>query len=261
MRATLAQSRYLVFATFLTVLALPMGCGHYLVPGPFQPLAKESQQAPDVQTYMEVADDGTVTYVQNRLEVSVRAMTDEELNRQFASLSQDGKGTADELPTNAFTYGDWVDKKTGRPPQRFAMFKVTVKNYELPKVKFDPLEVTIESANGRNYYPWGSFDFEEYFRRFPLAFNGLGYQRLEERKGMIRRANYPDDEFCFSGQEVEGYIIFPVIHDDVEEITFHLPGLGLRYNFRDEPVESKDLAFRFKRDLTKVRTYEELVAE
>ncbi|NKB66516.1 MAG: hypothetical protein GKR89_05605 [Candidatus Latescibacteria bacterium] len=261
MRVTLTRSGYLVFAVLLAAIMLPMGCGHYLVPGPFQPLAKENQQAPDSETYMEVADDGTVTYVQNRLEISVRPMVDEELNRQFAALSQDGKGPADELPTNAFTYGDWVDKKTGKPPQRFSIFKVIVKNYELPKVKFDPLNVTIESANGRTYYPWGSFDFEEYFRRFPRAFNGLGYRRLEERLGMARRGQYPDDEFCFSGQEVEGYVIFPRIHDDVEEVTFQLSELGLRYNFRNEPVETKDLAFRFQRELIKVRTYEELAVE
>ena len=120
--------------------------------------------------------------------------------------------------------------------------------------------VTIESANGRHYYPWGTYDVEEYFRRFPLAFNGLGYLRFDERRDIYNRAKYPDDEFCFSGQEVEGYVIFSKIHDDVAEIVFHIPEFGLRYNFRNEPLETIDLQFRFKRDIQRVKNIDKLAA-
>ena len=75
----------LVFS--LAALALFAGCGHYRVPGKFEPLEAAQQRATGEGTSMKILDDGTVTFVQNRLEVSVRPMTDEEINRQYpASL-------------------------------------------------------------------------------------------------------------------------------------------------------------------------------
>ena len=246
--------------SILAAAALLLGCGHYLVPGRFQPL-EVAQQQTDVQgSNMKILDDGTVTFVQNRLEVSVRPMEDEEINRQYPAQSTNARGPADELPSNPFTYGNWIDPRTGKAPQRLSIFKITVKNYEYPKVKFDPLTVTVESANGRRYYPWGGYDVEEYFRRFPLAFNGLGYMRFDERRDLFNQAKYPDDDFCFSGQEVEGYVVFPKIHDDVAEIAFRIPEFGLRYNFRNEPLETIDLSFRFKRDIKKVKNIDKLAA-
>ena len=246
--------------SILGAVALLLGCGHYLVPGRFQPL-EVAQQQTDIQgSSMKILDDGTVTFAQNRLEVSVRPMDDEEINRQYPAQSTNASGPADELPSNPFTYGNWIDPRTGKSPQRLSIFKITVKNYEYPKVKFDPLTVNVESANGRHYYPWGSYDVEEYFRRFPLAFNGLGYMRFDERRDLYNQAKYPDDEFCFSGQEVEGYVVFPKIHDDVAEIAVEIPEFGLRYNFRNEPLETIDLRFRFKRDIDKVKNIDKLAA-
>ena len=246
--------------SILAAVALLLGCGHYLIPGRFQPL-EVAQQQTDIQgSSMKILDDGTVTFVQNRLEVSVRPMTDEEINRQFPAESTNASGPADELPSNPFTYGNWIDPRTGKAPQRLSTFKITVKNYEYPKVKFDPLMVTVESANGRIYYPWGGYDVEEYFRRFPIAFNGLGWVRYDARKDIYSRTKYPDDEFCFSGQEVEGYVVFSKIHDDVSEIAVEIPEFGLRYNFRNEPIETIDLSFRFKRDIKKVKNIDKLAA-
>lgn len=237
------------------------GCGYYLVPENFQPLEAGQQKTPGEGTQMEVLDDGTVNFLQNRLEVSVRPMTDEELNRQFSAASTNSGGPAEELPSNPFTYGNWEDSRPGRMPKRFSIFKVNVKNYEYPKVKFDPLQVVVRSGNGRSYYPWGSYDVEEYFRRFSLGFNGLGYMRLNERRDIFTRTRYPDDEFCFSGQEVGGYIVFPKIHDDVEEVIVVIPGLGIRYDFRSEPLETIDLSFRFKRNIRKVKNLDELATK
>ena len=246
--------------SILAATALLLGCGHYLIPGRFQPL-EIAQQQTDIQgSSMKILDDGTVTFVQNRLEVSVRPMTDEEINRQFPAESTNASGPADELPSNPFTYGNWIDPRTGKAPQRLSIFKITVKNYEYPKVKFDPLMVTVESANGRIYYPWGGYDVEEYFRRFPIAFNGLGWVRYDARKDIYSRTKYPDDEFCFSGQEVSGYVVFSKIHDDVSEIAVEIPEFGLRYNFRNEPIETIDLSFRFKRDIKKVKNIDKLAA-
>lgn len=250
----------LTLAFSFAALAFCMGCGHYLVPGKFQPLEVGQQQVVGSGTSMKILDDGTVTFVQNRLEVSVRPMTDEEINRQYPAQSSNAHGPTDELPSNPFTYGNWIDGRTGKAPKRLSIFRINIKNYEYPKVKFDPLMVTIESVNGRHYYPWGDYDAEEYFRRYPLAFNGLGYLRYRERRDLYTQGKYPDDEFCFSGQEVEGYVVFSKIHDDVAEVTVVIPQFGLRYNYRNEPVETIDLSFRFKRDIQKVKNLDKLAA-
>ena len=255
------RNRISIAAVLVAISCFAWTCGYYLIPGPFQPFAADLQSVADPSARMEIFDDGTAAYIVDRLEVSVRYMSDEELNRQFASFSADGRGPADELPTNALTHGDWKDPRTGLSPQRLSVFKVSVKNYQFPKVKFDPLDVTVVSDNGRTYYPWGSFDVVEYFRRFALAYNGLGYERFQERRGMMTRLRYPDDEFVFSGQTVEGFVVFPKVHDDVERVTFHIVSLGTRYDFRSEPVEQIDLAFRFERQLRRVRTYDELAAQ
>lgn len=246
---TMRRSYALLIAAGILALA---GCGHFLVPTAFRPVNVEDQIKQGAQTTMEVHDDGSVVWIQGRLEVSVRPMTDEELNRQFASFSDDGPGPGYMLPTNVYTYGNWKDPVTGKSPSRFSVFRVDVKNYEYPKVKFDVLATSIEADNQRIYYPWGQYDFEEYFRRFPRAYNGLGYMRYRERQSQLKRTLYPDDAFCFSGQELSGYIVFEDVHTDVREIIFKIPRFGLRYDFRNEPLETVDLSFRFERDLLKV---------
>ena len=55
-------------------------------------------------------------------------------------------------------------------------------------------------------------------------------------------------------------MVFSKIHDDVTEIVVEIPELGLRYNFRNEPVETIDLRFRFKRDIKKVKNIDALAA-
>ena len=252
MQARHGSRRRAVIAATLGSIAMA-GCGHFLVPTAFRPVGSGDQIRHSEGTSMEVSDAGTVAWVQGRLEVSVRAMTDLELDRQYPAFSDDSYGPDDELPTNVFTYGDWEDPRSGQPPSRFSVFKISVKNYEYPKVKFDSLTPVIEASNGRIYYPWGQYDFKEFFRRFPLAYNGLGYKRYRERLSLLNLALYPEDDFCFSGQEFEGYIVFDKIHTDVDDIVFRIPSVGIRYDFRDEPLETVSLAFKFERDLIKVK--------
>ncbi len=55
-------------------------------------------------------------------------------------------------------------------------------------------------------------------------------------------------------------MVLSKIHDDVGEIAVRIPEFGLRYNYRNEPVETIDLSFRFKRDIKKVKNIEKLAA-
>ena len=53
----------------------------------------------------------------------------------------------------------------------------------------------------------------------------------------------------FSGQEEEGYIVFPVLHKDVSNFTINVPDMAVRFDYKGEPVETIDLAFEFQREI------------
>ena len=73
---------------------------------------------------MTVADDGSVRFTLDRLEVSLRPMTAEELNRQF--------------PARDFRHR--------------TVFRLGVKNYTYPKVFIDPASIVMRSPDGRKWY-------------------------------------------------------------------------------------------------------------
>ncbi|SVE30085.1 uncharacterized protein METZ01_LOCUS482939, partial [marine metagenome] len=58
-------------------------CGYYHYAGPLSPLDEQG-------VALTVADDGSVTFTQDRFEVRLRYVTDRELNRQFAAHSTAG---------------------------------------------------------------------------------------------------------------------------------------------------------------------------
>ena len=114
-----------------------------------------------------VADDGTVSYIQGRLEISLRPMTDAELNRQFSAYSDDGVDSS-----NPYTFGNSTYFRTGDTPQRFTVFKAFVSNYEYPKVYLDPKKVYITTSNGRKYYALTRKQLEIYYRRYVQSGSG-----------------------------------------------------------------------------------------
>ena len=122
----------------LTALLSLSACGRYF-PTALQPASEQAEA-------MEINDDGSVTFRLGRLAVSVKPMTDAELNRQFLSESTGG---ADAL--NPYTFGDWAVAGDDWTPPRFTVFRVQVSNYEFPKVQLDPLEMSVTTANNRTY--------------------------------------------------------------------------------------------------------------
>ena len=73
-------SRAVTVVSGLT-LALIWGCSYHYVAGPLRPTETQG-------TEMTIADDGGVTFTQGRLEVRLRPVTADELNRQFAAVSE-----------------------------------------------------------------------------------------------------------------------------------------------------------------------------
>ena len=197
---------------------------------------------------MSVADDGTVTYTYERLEISLRPMTDEELNRQFVHASKGGIES-----TNPYTYGDWIPRGEEGTPPRFTVFLLTVKNYTFPKILVDPSNVLITAQNGRTYSPLSFQYLKEYYVSFVLGYAGNATQRYEERKDILLRTLFPRDESLFSGRSQRGYIVFPVLHEDVREITVELRDIILRFDSLGRPVEKLNVTYRFRREVEVIR--------
>ncbi len=220
----------------LLLLCLASGCGYHHYAGPLEPTGEQ-------ETALTVADDGSVTYARGRLDVVLRPMSDEELNRQFAEHSRGGVKA-----TNPYTFGD-TDFFIGRKdPQRFTVFSLAVRNYEYPKIIIEPEQVQMIAGNGRHYWSLNISQLENYYRIYAVGYRGNAYERNNERSGVMLRT-LAQPEPVFNGQETEGFIVFPALHPDVTEVEVVINDAMLRFDYRDEPVEMVDITYRFRRDV------------
>ncbi len=225
-------------SVFLLVFVL-QGCGYYYHAGHLEPV--ESQAAS-----MDIADDGTVTFSQDRFEVRMKPMTDEELNRQFPSHSQAGPKS-----TNPYTFGDTKFWGAEQEKARFTVFRISVKNYAYPKVKIDPAKVVLKAKNGREYWSLSFEQMDTYYRAYAIGYRGNEYDRYQERRDLLRRTMFQNEEI-FSGQEADGFIIFPALHPDVSKIELTVHDAVLRFDFRNEPIETINIPYSFSREIGKM---------
>jgi hypothetical protein len=231
------------YAPFLILLAISSlhGCGYYYYAGDLKPDGSQG-------TSMSIADDGTVTFSQDRFEVRLKPMTDDELNRQFPSHSNKGPKS-----TNPFTFGDtkfWGDTQQKR---RFTVFRLSVKNYAYPKVRIDPSKIVLKASNEREYWSLGFDQLDTYYRAYAIGYRGNEYDRYQERRDLLRRTMFENEEI-FSGQESDGFVIFEVLHPDVKQIKVEVHDIVTRFDFRNEPIETLDLNYSFVRDIGKEYT-------
>ena len=215
------------------------GCGYYHYAGELQP--KKEQAASTT-----VADDGSVTFIQDRLEVRLKPMTDEELNRQFSSHSESGPKS-----TNPYTFGDTKFWEGEKERTRFTVFRLSIKNYAYPKVKIDPAKIVLKSNNKREYWSLNLQQMDTYYRSYAIGYRGNEYARYQERLDLLRRTLFRNEEI-FSGQEAEGFVVFPVLHPDVKDVKAIVHDAVLRFDFRNEPVETIDINYFFEREVGRI---------
>ena len=240
----------------LALIALA-GCGlkfgyrHFT--GPVEP-AKTA-----AENYV-IGDDRSITFVKDRLEVMMLPMSPEALNRQFSAISEAPAGFILPNPhvtaTNPYTYGDWTPPGEDRAPTRFTVFMVKVKNYAYPKVRLNPAGIELVSPNGRHYQALSLLALTEYYWPYAQAYSGNARKAFKERRDLLRRTMFVDD-MIFSGQEQEGYLVFPQLDRDVEEFTLWIRDMVLRFDFRDAPVEMVDIPYEFQREVYYARTRRE----
>jgi hypothetical protein len=220
----------------LTILCLVASCAWRPYAGDVRPSIEEQQGQ-----NMTVADDGTITWVQDRLEVRMRPVTDEELNRQFGG---DDLGPRSENP---FTYGGVEDFYTSDKKQRFAVFLLGIKNYQYPKVRVVG-DIVMVSSNERKYYDLNMSQLDRYFRAYALGYRGNEYNVYKERRAILQSSRFRREDI-FSGQELEGYVLFEPFHSDVSKMTVMVKDLVIRFDYRGEPVEAVDIPFNFEREV------------
>jgi len=118
-------------------------------------------------------------------------------------------------------------------------------------VLLDPTKMIIVADNGREYWALSLEQLTLYYRTYAVAYAGNEYDRYEARKDILKQTLYPGDPI-FSGQEQEGYVVFPALHPDVDKITVWVKDMVLRFDYKGEPIETLDIPFRFKRDIGKM---------
>lgn len=237
------------FTLLLLVGLLFLGCSYRYYAEDIKPVSEVEQGANKT-----VADDGTVSYRQARLEISARPMTDEELNRQFSAYSNEGPDSR-----NPYTFGNSTYFRTGDTPQRFTVFRMYVSNYEYPKVYLDPKKVYITTSNGRKYYALRREQLTIYYRRYVGSGTGgndpgtPGNARYiwQERDGILRRTMFPDEE-VFSAQENEGFLVFKPLAPDVDALTVHIPDVVVRFDYKGDPIEEVDVEMHFEREIGRI---------
>lgn len=229
-------------AVALAAGALMAACSYRLLPGPLAPL-DEAAQGEGVT----VADNGAVAHHIGRLRVSLKPMTDQELNRQ---LTRDSQGES--ASTNPYTYGDWKPRGALHTPQRFTVFLLQVENYEYPKVLVDPHKVQIRAGNRRRYESLSFEVLREYFYPYNVAYAGIQGQGFRERTDLLKHTLYPAADPLFAGQSKEGFLVFQPLHDDVTDVTVTIDDVVLRFDYKDDAVEQRSLTYRFQRQVARL---------
>ena len=234
-----------LLSLLLSGCGITLGQRHFA--GPIVPLP-EAQQTVKVL----VSDDRSITYSKDRLEVTLQPLTPGMLNRNFAGQSESPEGFHKANPyagsVNPFTYGDWVPSGEKRAPERFTVFLLKIKNYAYPKVQLNPANIAIEVPNGRRYASLSLSALIEYYWPYAIAYAGNTYETFKERQSLMRATLFKDTP-VFSGQESEGYVVFPALSRDVEQFTITISDMALRFDFRGEPTESVDIPYIFTREV------------
>lgn len=204
-----------------------------------------------------IGDDRSITFVKDRLEVTILPMSPEALNRQFAGISKAPEGFILPNPytiaNNPYTYGDWTPPGEDSAPTRFTVFLVKVKNYAYPKVHLNPANIELVAPNGRHYPSLSLLSLTEYYWPYAVAYGGNSRKNFKERRDVLQRTMFTDD-MIFSGQEQEGYLVFPQLDRDVETFTLWVRDMGLRFDFRDAAVETVNIPYEFQREVYYART-------
>lgn len=206
-----------------------------------------------------LGEDGALSYEVEGLRIDVKYMPDPELNARFPEESAQGR-----YSLNPYTFGDYVDPTLGFVRNRFTVLEVTVTNINFAKVELQPLECLLTTDRpGEALSAYGVLsgsapsNFESYYRALKGPSGNEDY-RYNMRMGLVRTNNYAVGEKIFKGEQYRGFIVFDPLASQVQEATLHIRDFVLKFSAFGKPLETMDVAFRFRRSVQQqVMQYDE----
>jgi len=205
----------------------------------------------------------SISYDIGNSSVSVRYMTDVELNGLFPTESSQGY-----YSINPYTYGNWIDPDIGYTPNRFTVFEVTVVNRAFAKMMIDPVEAVLMTDQGEYYHSYTTNiassrygnSFEDYYKSI-RGQSGNEHYRYEMRLGMVRGRNYGLEELVFRGDSYTGLVTFDALRPRVNSARLILNDVVFRFDAFNRPSDTADVVMDFERRIDKeVITHEQKMA-
>jgi hypothetical protein len=169
----------------------------------------------------------------------------------FPEDSSDGP-----FSTNPYTYGDWLDPLLGHTPNRFTVFRVTVRNDIYAKVLLDPIAALLNTDRGEVLHSFGipsyspNRSFERYYRGI-RGQSGNEFYRFDTRMVNVRSSAFLEDTKVFKGESYSGLLTFSPLEEEVERVQLVLEDFVLKFDASDQPLETVDIFFDFDRTISK----------
>ena len=194
---------------------------------------------------------GSITYDSEGLRVTVRPLSDAELNRRYPDIS-----FQDRFSANPFTYGNWRDPQRGYTPNRFTVFEVEVFNPVLAKVELYPSQAVLRTNRGEEFVYY-SINREESINSFEDYFTlirgpgGNEQYRFDQRMSIVREQLYRPDHQIFKGGDYSGFLVFAALEDEVASVELLIRGFALQFDEANHPVRTVDLINHFDHKVKK----------
>jgi hypothetical protein len=243
--------------TTFVVVFLFAGCDSAYRYAFFPPERIEYTLVPDAELMAQASDTSysisrdslSVVFDRKTFKVEVQYLSDYHLNNiEFPDDSKDG-----EFSANPFTYANWVDPQLGYTPNRFSVFKVSIFNYTMSKINFDPEKSFLVTDRGDIFPGYGREErtsknesLEAYFRKRKGS-SGVDDEIFERRMGIVRQTVLSMGRPIYQGDSREGIVVYDPLHESVEKIKLVLNDFIIGYDENNEPSEFLSLQFFFRR--------------
>lgn len=194
-------------------------------------------------------DSLSIIFNRKTFKIEVKYLSDYQLNNfDFPDDSKDGLYSA-----NPFTYGNWVDPEFGYTPNRFTVFKVSIYNYTMSKINFDPERSFLVTDRGDIFPGYGREEkssknesLESYFRKRKGS-SGVDDEIFERRMGIIRTTVLYLGKPIYQGDSREGLVAYDPLDESVQQVKLVLNNFIIGYDENNEPSEFLNLQFYFRR--------------
>jgi len=239
---------------WLCCLGLLWGCA--LTPRPeFRYQITLQPVLPSGGAYYVDPVDSSVVWSQEGLQVKVKFLNDETLDRRYDPKRSPYTLTG-YTPISPFEQV----ARLGYTPPLYTVFEVTVINRTLEGVELDPTQAVVRLPDGQYFYcsqGVGAYiDNAHYRDYYSLKWGGregrVAYYAENEVNQLRARTVYLREKPVRKGRKYAGLLTFPVLPTNAKELTLEFNKFILAFDSFESgyghPTQFTDLAFRFTVD-------------